>query len=66
MAGSMVMLSAVLSIVHHPYWIGLTIFVGFNMFQSAFTGFCLPGIVMKKMGMKTESEKALEQKSDKL
>jgi hypothetical protein len=37
----------------------LTAFVGFNLFQSAFSGFCPAAIVLKKVfGMPTEAEKA--------
>ncbi len=61
LAGSVVIISALLSMYHHPNWIWLTIFVGFNMIQSTFTGFCPPAMLMKKMGMKTEAEKAQQQ-----
>jgi hypothetical protein len=60
MGGSMVMASALLSKYHDPLWIWLTIFVGFNMVQSQFTGFCPPAFVMKKMGIKSEAQKALD------
>ena len=62
MGGTMVMASALLSVYHNPMWIWLTVFVGFNMIQSSFTGFCPPAMIMKKMGMKTESEVAKESK----
>jgi hypothetical protein len=57
-AGFMIMLTTLLAMYHNPLWAWATLFVGFNAFQSSFTGFCLPGIIMKKMGMKTESELA--------
>jgi hypothetical protein len=38
----------------------LTLFIGFNCLQSSFTGFCPPSWLMKKFGMKTEAELALE------
>jgi len=60
MGGTMVMASALLSVYHNPLWIWLTVFVGFNMVQSSFTGFCPPAFIMKKMGMKTEAETAKE------
>ena len=62
MGGTMVMASALLSVYHNPMWIWLTVFVGFNKIQSSFTGFCPPAMIMKKMGMKTESEVAKESK----
>jgi DUF2892 family protein len=63
MGGSMVIISALLSKYHDPLWIWLTVFVGFNMIQSSFTGFCPPASIMKKMGMKSEAEKAKESSS---
>ncbi|HSM68815.1 MAG TPA: DUF2892 domain-containing protein [Xanthomonadales bacterium] len=57
-AGFMVLLSVALTWWVHPYWLWLTVFVGANMFQSAFTGFCPAAIVMKKLGLKTEREAA--------
>jgi len=56
LAGTMVMLSSVLAMYHHINWLYFTLFIGFNLFQSAFTGFCIPGIIMKKLGMKTAEE----------
>jgi len=60
MGGSMVIITALLSIYHNPLWIWFTVFIGFNMIQSSFTGFCPPAILFKKMGLKTEAEKAAE------
>ena len=51
-AGAMVLLGVALAHYVHPYWIGLTIFAGLNMIQSAFTGFCPAAIVFKKLGAK--------------
>jgi len=33
-------------------WLWFTAFVGANLFQSGFTGFCLLEIILKKMGVK--------------
>ncbi|WP_417482732.1 DUF2892 domain-containing protein [Maricaulis sp.] len=52
LAGSMVLISIALSIWVHPYWIALAIFVGFNLVQSSFTGFCPPSIIFRKLGLK--------------
>lgn len=57
-AGFMVLLSLYLTYFVHPYFVWLTVFVGANMFQSAFTGFCLASIVMHKLGVKNEVERA--------
>jgi len=51
-AGLMVLASLVLSQVHHVYWLWLAAFVGVNMFQAAFTGFCPLAIVLKKLGVR--------------
>lgn len=61
-AGFMVLLSVVLSVLVHPGFIWLTVFVGVNLFQQAFTGFCPAAIVIRKFGIKTEKELALEGK----
>lgn len=51
-AGLVVLLSAVLSLTMHPYWIGLTIFAGLNLLQASFTGFCPAAIVFKRLGIR--------------
>ncbi|MEJ2609758.1 MAG: DUF2892 domain-containing protein [Candidatus Thiodiazotropha sp.] len=49
-AGFAILLSLILSHYHHPYWLYFTAFVGLNLFQSAFTGFCPLALILKKMG----------------
>ena len=56
-AGIMIMLSVALGmqgspIFHHTYWLYFTAFIGLNLFQSAFTGFCPLATIRKKMGKK--------------
>jgi len=51
-AGLMVLVSLALSQVHHVYWLWLAAFVGANMFQAAFTGYCPLAIVLKKLGVR--------------
>jgi len=51
-AGFVVLVSVLLSIYVHPYWIGLTIFAGLNMIQASFTGFCPAATVFKKLGVR--------------
>jgi hypothetical protein len=41
-AGFMVLLSVALTYFVHPGFVWLTVFVGANLFQQAFTGFCPP------------------------
>jgi hypothetical protein len=51
-AGLFIMISATLAYYHHIYWLFFTAFVGLNLFQSAFTGFCPMAIILKKIGKK--------------
>jgi hypothetical protein len=51
MAGTMVLGSLALAHYVHPNWIWLTVFVGFNLLQSAFTGFCPAETLFKKLGV---------------
>ena len=62
-AGFMVLLSIALTVWVHPYFVWLTVFVGANLLQSAFTGFCPASMVIHKLGVSTEREKALRQPS---
>ncbi len=55
LAGIMVLISLALYYWFSPYWLLLTAFVGLNLIQSAFTGFCLPEIVFKKLFFKNSS-----------
>jgi hypothetical protein len=60
-AGFMVLLSVVLTHWVHPGFVWLTVFVGANLFQQAFTGFCPAAIVMRKLlGLRTERQLAIE------
>lgn len=58
-AGFMVLLSVALTWFVHPYFVWLTVFVGLNLFQQSFTGFCPAAMIMQKLGMKRERELAL-------
>jgi hypothetical protein len=49
-AGSMVLLSLLLAHYLTPHWLWLAVFVGLNLLQSAFTGFCPLAILLKKVG----------------
>ena len=59
-AGFMVLLSVVLTYFIHPAFVLLTVFVGINLFQQAFTGFCPAAIVMRQFGMKHERQLATQ------
>jgi hypothetical protein len=51
-AGSMILLSLTLAHYHSQNWLWLTAFVGFNLLQSSFSGFCPLAMVLKKLGIK--------------
>lgn len=60
-AGFMVLLSVVLTWYVSEYFLWFTVFIGANLFQQSFTGFCPATIVLRKVfGFKTERELALE------
>ncbi len=52
LAGSMILLSLALAWLASPYWLLITAFVGANLLQSAFTGFCPAAIIFRKFGLK--------------
>ncbi|MCG6939602.1 MAG: DUF2892 domain-containing protein [Gammaproteobacteria bacterium] len=57
MAGTLVLLSLGLGvegspIFHSEYWLWFTAFIGANLLQSSFTGFCPAAIIFKKLGVK--------------
>jgi hypothetical protein len=51
-AGSVVLLSLLLSQIWSPAWLWLAAFVGANLLQSAFTGFCPLAKIVKFMGLR--------------
>ena len=57
-AGFMVLLSVALTVWVDPAFVWLTVFVGVNLFQQSFTGFCPAAMVFRKLGVKSEKELA--------
>ena len=51
-AGSVVLLSVALAHFVSPWWLLLTLFVGANLLQSAFTGFCPLAMVLARVGVR--------------
>ena len=51
-AGSMIIVSLLLTYFVSPYWLALAAFVGVNLLQSAFTGFCPLAMILKKAGVR--------------
>ncbi|MBS0299620.1 MAG: DUF2892 domain-containing protein [Proteobacteria bacterium] len=54
-AGSFILLSLLLAHFHSSNWLWFTAFVGANLLQSAFTGFCPMAMFLKKLGIKPGS-----------
>lgn len=50
-AGAMVLVSLALAHFVSPWWLWLTAFVGLNMLQAGFTGFCPAAVVFRKFGV---------------
>jgi hypothetical protein len=54
-AGIVVLVSLSLGLWASPYWFYLTGFVGLNLLQASFTGFCPLALVLRKIGMQRGS-----------
>ena len=57
LAGSFVIISLILAHFFSDYWLLFTLFVGANLFQSAFTKWCLAEEILKKFGIGTKGKK---------
>ncbi len=51
-AGIMVLLSVALTLWVSPYFVWFTVFIGLNLLQSAFTGFCPAAAIFRRLGVK--------------
>lgn len=51
-AGFFIIVSIILALKVNINWLWFTGFVGVNLFQSAFTKWCMLGIILKKLGVK--------------
>ena len=51
-AGVMILASVLLVHFVSPWWLLFTAFIGLNMLQASFTGFCPAASVFKKLGVK--------------
>ena len=54
-AGLMILGSLLLAEIFSPYWLLLTAFVGANLLQSAFTGFCPLAMLLRRLGLRPEA-----------
>jgi hypothetical protein len=55
MAGVMVLLSVALTYYVSHYWMWLTVFIGLNLLQSAFTNWCSAMSILRAAGLKDAS-----------
>ncbi len=55
-AGTFILISVALSVLVSPYWLLFTAFVGANLLQSAFTGFCLMAVILNALGVKATGD----------
>lgn len=51
-AGAMTLLSVILTLLVSPLFVWFTVFIGLNLMQSAFTGFCPAATILRKLGVK--------------
>lgn len=51
-AGIMVLVSPALGTYVSPYWYLLTAFIGLNLIQASFTGFCPAAVIFRKLGIR--------------
>lgn len=54
-AGTVILASLALAHFVGPAWLWLTAFVGANLLQSSFTGFCPLALVLKRVGLRPGS-----------
>lgn len=51
-AGVLILVSLLLAHYHSAYWLWLTAFVGLNMLQASFTGFCPLARILARLGLR--------------
>jgi len=57
-AGSMILISLLLSQTVSPWWLLLIAFVGLNLLQSAFTDWCLLARILRRAGVPESAAEA--------
>jgi Protein of unknown function (DUF2892) len=50
-AGSLVLVSVILTLAVNPWFLAIAAFVGTNMLQSAFTKFCPLAVILRRAGV---------------
>ena len=51
LAGTVILISALLVALVSTWWLLLTTFVGLNLLQSSFTGFCPAAMILRRFGL---------------
>jgi hypothetical protein len=59
LAGSLVLISITLAAIVSPWWLLLALFVGLNLAQSGFTGFCPAEKIFARLGLEDRPCKAV-------
>jgi len=57
-AGVVILISLGLALTVSRWWLLLTAYVGVNLIQSAFTGFCLAETIFRRLGLEEEGKAA--------
>jgi len=52
-AGTLILVSLALAHFVSPLWLWFTAFIGANMLQAAFTGFCPAAMIFRKIGVRS-------------
>jgi Protein of unknown function (DUF2892) len=52
LAGTIVLVSILLTVLVSTWWLLLTAFVGLNLLQSSVTGFCPAAVVFGRLGLR--------------
>jgi len=55
-AGAFATASVLLGMFVHPYFLWFTVFVGLNLFQSAFTNWCPMMTILRRLGVRETAE----------
>lgn len=56
-AGALVTLSVVLAHLYSSWWLLVGLFVGLNLFQYGWTGFCPLGMILGKLGVQGRGQR---------
>lgn len=56
-AGTMILISLILTHFHSANWVWFTAFIGVNLLQSSITKWCLMMTLLKKLGLKDSRAK---------